>query len=52
LDQSSIDAKGVAPLASAFSRIDRVGDTLALTRLLGQTMHADVDPLNLGVYAS
>jgi putative endopeptidase len=52
LDQSSIDAKGVAPLAEAFTRIDRAGDTLALTRLLGRTMHADVDPLNLGVYAS
>ncbi|MEP6765038.1 MAG: M13 family metallopeptidase [Gemmatimonadaceae bacterium] len=50
--QSAIEAKGVAPLAPMFSRIDNVSNKLALTRLLGQTMHADVDPLNIGVYTS
>ena len=50
--QSAIEERGVAPLAPMLSRIDRVGDRLALTRLLGGTMHADVDPLNLGVYTS
>src|SRR5262249_28722836 len=30
----------------------RVGDKLALTRLLGSTMHADVDPLDFGIYTS
>jgi predicted metalloendopeptidase len=49
---SAIEKGGVAPLAPAFDRIDRVGDTLALARLLGSTMPADVDPLNFGVYAS
>ncbi|HSQ31817.1 MAG TPA: M13 family metallopeptidase [Gemmatimonadaceae bacterium] len=51
LDQS-IDRRGLAPLVPALSRIDRVADKLALTRLLGSTMRADVDPLNIGVYAS
>src|SRR5262249_50297375 len=33
-------------------RIDSVGDKTGLARLLGATMHADVDPLNIGVYNS
>ena len=51
-NDSAIKAKGLAQLAPTFARIDRVTDKLALTRLLGATMRADVDPLNLGVYAS
>jgi len=52
LDRSAMEKAGLAPLSPLLSRIDRVGDRLALTRLLGATMRADVDPLNLGVYAS
>jgi len=52
LNQSAIEGKGVAPLKPLLSRIDSVGDKQALTRLIGSTMHADVDPLNLGVYTS
>jgi endothelin-converting enzyme/putative endopeptidase len=52
LNEPAIENKGVAPLTPMLSRIDHVGDRLALTRLLGSTMHADVDPLELGVYAS
>jgi predicted metalloendopeptidase len=52
LNQSAIDGKGLAPLAPMLARIDRVRDRVALTRLLGGTMHADVDPLNIGIYAS
>ena len=52
LDQAAIEERGVAPLAPMLSRTDQVGDKLALTRLLGSTMRADVDPLNFGVYAS
>ena len=52
LNESAIEAKGVTALAPVFARIERVTDKLALTRLLGSTMRADVDPLNLGVYAS
>ena len=51
-NETSIDKKGLRSLTAIFSRIDRVGDRLALTRLLGGTMRADVDPLNFGVYAS
>jgi len=52
LNQSAIEAKGAAPLAPMLSRIDRADDKLALARLLGSTMHADVDPLDFGIYTS
>jgi predicted metalloendopeptidase len=52
LNQSAIDEKGLAALAPSLARVDRVADKLALTRLLGSTMRADVDPLNIGIYAS
>lgn len=52
LNGSAIEQRGIAPLAPMLSEIDRAGDALALTRLLGSTMHADVDPLNIGIYAS
>jgi predicted metalloendopeptidase len=52
LNPSAIEERGTAPLRPLLSRIDRVGDKLALARLLGSTLHADVDPLNLGVYSS
>lgn len=52
LNQSAIEAKGIEPLRPQFARIDAVGDKLALTRLLGRTMRADVDPLNVGIFKS
>ena len=52
LNQAAIDERGLMVLASTLSRIDGAGDKLALTRLLGSTMHADVDPLNIGVFTS
>ena len=52
LNQSAIEARGVTPLRPLLSRIDSIGDKLALTRLLGSTMYTDVDPLNFGVYTS
>jgi predicted metalloendopeptidase len=52
LNESSIETRGIAPLAAEFARIDRACDQIALARLLGGTMSADVDPLNLGIYAS
>jgi len=52
LDQSAIEDRGVAPLAPMLARIDHVGDTLALAQLLGSILHADVDPLNIGIYSS
>jgi len=52
LAESVIERKGIAVLAPAFARIDRVGDVRALARLLGGTIHADVHPLDEGVYRS
>ena len=52
LNQEAIEAKGIAPLAPMLARIDRAGDRLALTRLLGSAMRADVDPLDVGTYTS
>ena len=52
LNESAIEEKGIDPIRPTLARIDRLHDHLALTRLLGSVMHADVDPLNLGVYTS
>ena len=52
LDQETIERKGIAPLAPILARIDRVDSRAALARVLGATMRADVDPLNVGTYAS
>ena len=52
LNDAVIEEKGIAPLKPMFSRIDGANDKLALTRLLGSTVHADVDPLNIGIFAS
>ncbi|HEY6930441.1 MAG TPA: M13 family metallopeptidase N-terminal domain-containing protein, partial [Thermoanaerobaculia bacterium] len=52
LNQSAIEERGITPLTSLLARIDHVGDKLALTRLLGSTLDADVDPLNFGIYDS
>jgi len=51
LNEAAIEAKGIAPIKTALDRIDRVRDKAALTRLLGSSMRADVDPLNTGVYS-
>ncbi len=52
LNESAIEERGIEPLRPTLSRIDSVGDTLALTRLLGSSTRADVDPLNIGIYTS
>ena len=52
LDQAAIDARGIASLRPMFERIDGVHDKSSLTRLLGDEMRADVDPLNSGVFDS
>lgn len=52
LNESAIDQVGLGSLANMLSQIDHVSDTPALSRLLGAGMHADVDPLNFGIYAS
>ena len=52
LNQTAIEARGIAPLKPLFDSIDRVRDKASLTRLLGRRLAADVDPLNWGVYRS
>ena len=52
LNEAAIEAKGLAPLAAQFDRIDKVSDKAELTRLLGRGMHADVDPEGFGIYES
>ncbi|MDQ2766342.1 MAG: M13 family metallopeptidase [Gemmatimonadota bacterium] len=52
LDESAIEAKGITPLQPLLDSIDRIQDRTALTRMLGSSMRADVDPLNWGVYKS
>ncbi len=51
-NEAAIEAKGIAPIKPLLDRIDRVRDKAALTRLLGSSMRADVDPTNVGVYNS
>ena len=52
LNEDRIEARGLAPLQPALDSIDRVQDRTALTRLLGASVLADVDPLNWGIYQS
>ncbi len=52
LDRAAIEQQGLAPLQSRLARIDAVRDKTSLTRLLGEWMLADVDPMNIGTYES
>lgn len=51
-NEAAIEARGLASLAPALERINRVQDKAALARLLGTLLAADVDPVNGGVYDS
>ncbi|WP_426208304.1 M13 family metallopeptidase [Massilia sp. TWP1-3-3] len=46
MDEAGIEAKGVVPLKPVLARIDAIKDRAALTRALGASLRADVDPLN------
>jgi putative endopeptidase len=52
LNETAIEASGLAPVKPLLDNIDRVKDKAALTRVLGSGIRADVDPLNFGVYNS
>jgi putative endopeptidase len=52
LNESAIERLGRAPLQPQLDSIDAIADKRDLTRLLGRWTHADVDPLNWGVYES
>jgi predicted metalloendopeptidase len=45
LDQASIEAKGLAPLAEEMAKIDRIADTKSLSAYLGTTLNSEVDGL-------
>lgn len=52
LNDGAIEARGLVPLRPILDSIARVRDKVALTRLLGRWIGADVDPLNYGIYRS
>ncbi len=45
-DEAAIEAKGAAPLKPMLAKIDAIKDKAELTRALGASLRADVDPLN------
>ena len=52
LNEAAIEARGLESLRPVFERIEKVSDRAELTRLLGRSMRADVDPMGFGVYQS
>ena len=46
MDEAVIEAKGLAPLKVELDDIATIADKTSLSRYLGQTVRADVDPLN------
>jgi len=52
LNEAAIEAGGLASLRPVLERIEKVSDRAQLTRLLGRSVRADVDPMGFGVYQS
>jgi Peptidase family M13 len=50
MDETAIEAKGVAPLRPHLDAIAAIRDKHDLARALGETLRSDVDPLNVGVF--
>ncbi len=46
MNEAAIEAKGAAPLKPQLDRISAIKDKAGLTRALGESLRADVDPLN------
>jgi len=46
MDEAGIEAKGAAPLKPLLAQIEAIKDKAGLTRALGASLRADVDPLN------
>ena len=46
MDETGIEARGLAPLKPALDAIAKISDRRALARAIGGTIRADVDPLN------
>jgi endothelin-converting enzyme/putative endopeptidase len=47
MDEAGIEAKGLAPLGPHLEAIAAIHDKRELARALGETLRADVDPLNI-----
>ncbi|HTG53047.1 MAG TPA: M13 family metallopeptidase N-terminal domain-containing protein, partial [Candidatus Tectomicrobia bacterium] len=46
MDEAAIESKGIAPLKPQLDAIAAIKDKTALSRFIGGTLRADVDPLN------
>jgi putative endopeptidase len=46
MNEAAIEGKGIAPLKPMLAKIDAIKDKAGLTRALGESIRADVDPLN------
>ncbi|WP_338681047.1 M13 family metallopeptidase [Janthinobacterium sp. TB1-E2] len=46
IDEAAIEAKGWAPIKPLLKKIDGIRDQAGLARALGESLRADVDPLN------
>jgi putative endopeptidase len=46
MNEKAIEDKGIAPIKPALAKIDAIKDKAGLVRALGESLHADVDPLN------
>jgi predicted metalloendopeptidase len=46
MDEAGIEAKGLSPLRDALERIAAIASRRDLARVLGESLRADVDPLN------
>jgi len=46
MDEAAIEAKGLAPIRPRLEAIGNIRDKRELARVLGETLRADVDPLN------
>ncbi len=46
MDEKGIEAKGIAPLKAQLEAIAAIADKKALARAIGESLRADVDPLN------
>jgi putative endopeptidase len=46
MNEAAIEEKGIAPLKPALAKIDAIKDKASLSRALGESLRADVDPLN------
>lgn len=49
-DEAAIEARGMEPLRPELARISALADRKALSAYIGETMRADVDPLNYTNY--